>query len=124
MKDTSAGASHNSIESSTNQFGEFDVNGLQAVIAIKLDDLEKIKGVLLPNHIKLDVDGKELDILEGATNVLSKIDSLLIEIEGINLNENLSKIEEFVFHSGLEEDISWRNKGSGRNRMYWRKNNL
>ena len=78
----------------------------------------------MPNLIKLDVDGKELDILEGATNVLSKIDSLLIEIEGINLNENLSKIEEFVFHSGLEEDISWRNKGSGRNRMYWRKNNL
>ena len=121
MKDTSSGASHNSIESNKNQFGEFNVTGNQSVIAIKLDDLEKIKGVVSPNHIKLDVDGKELEILEGATKVLSKVDSILIEIEGINLVDNLSKIEDIISHSGLEEDISWRNKGSGRNRMYWRK---
>ena len=121
MKDTSSGASHNSIGSSKNQFGDFDVNGFQSVIAIRLDDLEKIKGVLLPNHIKLDVDGKELDILEGAVNVLSKVESILIEIEGINLNENLSKIEDIISKSGLKEDTNWRNKGSGRNRMYWRK---
>ena len=121
MKDTSAGASHNSIESNKNQFGEFNVTGNQSVIAIKLDDLEKIKGIVSPNHIKLDVDGKELEILEGATKVLSKVDSILIEIEGINLVDNLSKIEDIISHSGLEEDISWRNKGSGRNRMYWRK---
>ena len=121
MKDTSAGASHNSIGSNKNQFGDFDVNGYQSVIAIKLDDLAKIKGVLVPNHIKLDVDGKELEILEGALDVLSKIDSILIEIEGVNLSENLSKIEDIISQSGLEEDTNWRNKGSGRNRMYWRK---
>ncbi len=121
MKDTSAGASHNSIGSNKNQFGDFDVNGYQSVIAIKLDDLAKIKGVLLPNHIKLDVDGKELEILEGAIDVLSKVDSILIEIEGINLSENLPKIEDIISQSGLEEDTNWRNKGSGRNRMYWRK---
>ncbi len=120
MKDTSAGASHNSIGSSKNQFGEFDVNGYQSVIAIKLDDLDEIKGVLSPNHIKLDVDGKELEILQGARSVLSKVDSILIEIEGINLNENLVLIEEIISNSGLEEDIDWRNKGSGRNRLYWR----
>ena len=120
MKDTTSGASHNSIGSSTNQFGEFEVNGFQSVIAIKLDDLNQIKGVSSPDHIKLDVDGKELAILEGATEILSKVDSILIEIEGINLNENLDRIEEIISSAGLEEDTNWRNKGSGRNRLYWR----
>ena len=120
MKDTTSGASHNSIGSSTNQFGEFDVNGFQSVIAIKLDDLNQIKGVSSPDHIKLDVDGKELAILEGATETLSKVDSILIEIEGTNLNENLDRIEEIISSAGLEEDTNWRNKGSGRNRLYWR----
>ena len=120
MKDTASGASHNSIGSNTNQFGEFDVNGFQSVIAIKLDDLDEIKGVSSPNHIKLDVDGKELEILQGAIKTLSQVDSILIEIEGINLNENLDSIEEIISNAGLEEDINWRNKGSGRNRLYWR----
>ena len=56
MKDTSAGASHNSIGSGSNQFGEFEVNGFQSVIAIKLDDLYELKGVPSPNHMKLDGD--------------------------------------------------------------------
>ena len=120
MKDTTAGASHNSIESNTNQFGEFDVNGFQSVIAIKLDDLFQIKGVPSPNHLKLDVDGRELEILEGAKDILSKIDSLLIEMEGRNLEENLSGIENIISNAGLVEQITWRDKGSGRNRLYWR----
>ena len=51
MKDTSSGASHNSIGSNTNQFGEFEVNGFQSVIAIKLDDLFEIDGVPSPNPV-------------------------------------------------------------------------
>ena len=39
---------------------EFDVNGKQSVIAISLDDLDQIEGITSPNHVKLDVDGKEL----------------------------------------------------------------
>ena len=120
MKDTSSGASHNSIGSNTNQFGEFEVNGFQSVIAIKLDDLFEIGGVPSPDHIKLDVDGKELEILEGSSKTLSKINSILIEIEGSNLKENLNKIESIIQDAGLQEDINWRNKGSGRNRLYWR----
>ena len=120
MKDPSSGASHNSIGSSTNQFGEFDVNGKQSVIAISLDDLDQIEGITSPNHVKLDVDGKELEILTGATKVLKKIDSLLIEVEGKNLSENLGSIENTIAESGLTEDKDWRDKGSGRNRLYRR----
>ncbi len=120
MKDSSSGASHNSIGSSSNQFGEFDVNGKQSVIAISLDDLDRIEGVASPNHVKLDVDGKELDILTGATKVLKKVDSLLVEVEGKNLTENLGSIENAIAESGLTEDKNWRDKGSGRNRLYKR----
>ena len=123
MKDPSSGASHNSIGSSSNQFGEFDVNGKQSVIAISLDDLDQIEGIASPNHVKLDVDGKELEILTGATNVLKKVDSLLVEIEGKNLSENLESIESSISESGLKEEKSWRDKGSGRNRLYKRKLN-
>jgi hypothetical protein len=89
-------------------------------IAIKLDDLFQIKGVPAPNHLKLDVDGRELEILEGAKDILSNIDSLLIEMEGRNLEENLIVIENIISNAGLVEQVSWRDKGSGRNRLYWR----
>ena len=120
MKDPSSGASHNSIESAENQFGEFTVSGDQSVIAIALDDLKEIPGIPFPNHIKLDVDGRELEILSGGKKVLKVISSLLVEIEGRNKEENLEIIEQILFDSGLSEDESWRGKGSGRNRLYKR----
>jgi hypothetical protein len=61
-----------------------------------------------------------LEILEGSSKTLSKINSILVEIEGSNLKENLNKIESIIQDAGLQEDINWRNKGSGRNRLYWR----
>ncbi len=66
------------------------------------------------------MDGKELEILTGATEVLKKVDSLLVEVEGRNLSENLRSIENTIAESGLTEDKNWRDKGSGRNRLYKR----
>jgi len=120
MKDSSSGASHNSIEGAHNQFGAFEVNGEQAIIAISLDDFANFFKVPLPDHIKLDVDGKEPEILEGATTVLQTTKSLLVEVEGKNLSENISRIELCLNSAGLSEDVSWRDKGSGRNRLFIR----
>jgi hypothetical protein len=69
------------------------------------------------------VDGRELEILEGSKLTLPRIQSILIEVEGKNLEENLNQIETITAEAGLEEDVSWRNKGSGRNRLYRRKDN-
>ena len=69
------------------------------------------------------MDGRELEILEGAKLTLPRIQSILIEVEGKNLEENLNQIETITAEAGLEEDVSWRNKGSGRNRLYRRKDN-
>ena len=124
MKDTSSGASHNSIGTNTNQFGEFEVNGFQSIVAITLDDLSEVKGILLPNHIKLDVDGRELEILKGSSKLLLTIETILVEIEGSNRGENLEDIENLLSNAGLIEDTEWRDKGSGRNRLYKRDRNL
>ena len=120
MKDASSGASHNSIKNAENQFGDFDVNGEQAIIAISLDDLIKLFKMPTPNHIKLDVDGKEPEILEGARETLKKIETIHIEVEGKNLTDNISTIESCLSDAGLTEDRAWRNKGSRRNRLFKR----
>ena len=64
---------------------------------------------------------KSLKYLKVEHKVLSAIESIHVEIEGKNLEENLKDIEEIVSLAGLTEEESWRNKGSGRNRLYLRK---
>ena len=43
------------------------------------------------------------------------------KVEGKNLTENLEEIEGIMSFAGLEEEESWRDRGSGRNRLYLRK---
>ena len=45
---------------------------------------------------------------------------MLVEVEGNNLSENLGSIENVITESGLTEVKDWRDKGSGRNRLYKR----
>ena len=120
MKDTESGASHNSIEKSENQFGAFKVGGEQAIISIKLDHLTELIGSTRPDHIKLDVDGREPAILEGAINLLETVKSILVEIEGKNLADHFQKMNILLESTGLKEDKTWRDKGSRRNRLFVR----
>jgi FkbM family methyltransferase len=54
----------------------------QPVFAFRLDDLVGTFGIDAPHHLKLDVDGAELDVLQGAADVLARpqMRSLLIEM--------------------------------------------
>lgn len=54
----------------------------QPVMTFRLDDLIETVGLPLPNHIKLDVDGGELAVLEGAARALGSpsLRSMLIEV--------------------------------------------
>jgi len=65
----------------------------QGCIASKLDDLVRSGAVPVPNHIKIDVDGFEPRVIEGARETLANkgVKSLLIET-----NQNLQDHREMV----------------------------
>lgn len=53
------------------------------IISYRLDDVINIFSLPLPNHIKIDVDGAERSVLEGAKHTLSQetMQTILIEID-------------------------------------------
>lgn len=55
----------------------------QTVLTVGLDDLVADYGLPVPTHIKLDVDGPELDVLEGARGTLadSRLKSVMVELD-------------------------------------------
>lgn len=65
----------------------------QGSLSVSLDDFVRLFNPAFPNHIKIDVDGLEKEIIEGAKNTLSdpRVKSLLIE-----LNESLSEDQEVI----------------------------
>jgi FkbM family methyltransferase len=72
------------------------------VMTLALDDFAKLNN-LFPTHIKIDVDGAENEVLNGAIKILQskKIKEIFIEID----NNNLYILELMASH-GFE--ISWK----------------
>ncbi len=65
----------------------------QPVLTYRLDDLIEHFGLPSPNHVKLDVDGGELDVLEGAAATLASpaLRSMLIEVS-TSLSEQITAL--------------------------------
>ena len=57
-----------------------------------------------PTHLKLDVDGTELNILQGARRTLSSVRSLLVELEAHH--PQASQVRRLMAESGFEETSS------------------
>jgi len=78
---------------------EFTPSHVQIVIKDKLDDIIKRYNLPFPNYIKIDVDGSELDVVEGASHTLSdpNMHSALIEIEDTD-EKNLPIIKKMEEH--------------------------
>jgi FkbM family methyltransferase len=60
-----------------------DGHYIQPVCTMTLDSMVEVFGLTPPDHIKLDVDGAELRVLQGATAVLAspRLRTVLIEID-------------------------------------------
>ena len=69
-----------------------------------LDSVVKEKGFIYPDLIKIDVQGAELDILKGATNVLSNSKYLIVELQDVNYNDGAPLVNET---SKYLESIGW-----------------
>lgn len=74
----------------------------KTMLIYSLDDFIQKFALPVPNMLKIDVDGGEMDVIQGASKVLSNtlLKSILIEIDG-SLN-NTSKIIEQIENAGLK----------------------
>ena len=83
---------------------EFSPAYQQKILSYRIDSLVKRWGFRPPNHIKLDVDGTELDILRGASETLSgnSVRSILVEISALDPQHD--EIAAFLQQSGYSVD--------------------
>ena len=74
----------------------------QPVMRFRLDDLVEWFGLPLPQHIKLDVDGGELAVLQGASSTLSSpaLRSILVEVA----TDSSHAVTEMLARHGLRLD--------------------
>ena len=89
-------------------FGEsFDQNGnvMNEVfefqtIGVSMNDAVRLLEIPLPKFIKIDVDGIEHFILRGGTDVLNKVESVLVEIND-DFAEQAEQTEQHLKNAGL-----------------------
>ena len=75
--------------------GEFNESHIEYKTAFSLDQTVDICEVpALPDLIKLDVQGAELDILKGAEKCLAHCKDIIVECQHANYNEGAPKFKE------------------------------
>lgn len=120
MRHTDAGHGSNALNIAANNFGAFEPTFKQAIPVFSIDGFRELFGLPAPTHLKLDVDGIELDIIRGASGTLPLLRSVLIEVEGATGAAAEQELTARLRAAGLEEDLSFRERGSRRNRLYRR----
>jgi FkbM family methyltransferase len=80
--DVESGAGLHSADDAPSLLRGMRVAYRQPVLVYRLDDLVEQFSLERPNHLKLDVDGAELDVLRGAERILSsrELRSLMVEV--------------------------------------------
>ena len=71
-----------------------------SIPGITADKIIKLMSIPKPNYIKIDVDGIEHLILEGGSNILKTVDSVIIEIND-NFDKQANISEKYLLQSGL-----------------------
>ena len=91
----------------------FDSKFTQGVYITSIDEFSSNSDILFPNHIKIDVDGFELEIVLGMKSVLNdgRLKSVMIEI---NADVSGDKIIRLITDAGFQERMSeqWGKKNS------------
>src|SRR5205823_10258676 len=96
MTTTNAGSVLNSFESDEDCFGQpLAISFRQSMIGFSSDEFRKLFGLAPPNYLKIDVDGIEEEILDGAGETLRDpaLRSVLIELEDTDTPRNRRIIE-------------------------------
>lgn len=78
-------------------------NIYENVKVIRLDSVEEIKSKKI-DLIKIDVEGHELEVLEGLGSVINDTEMIMLEIHNSKMYKNYDakKIENFLFNKGFQ----------------------
>lgn len=71
---------------------EFEEKRLTSTI----DSVVQQKGFQLPDLVKIDVQGAELDILKGMTNTLKNVKHLIVELQHVEYNVGAKQVSESI----------------------------
>lgn len=81
IKHMELGGHEKILDKSKDVFGaDFQPAHSHPVLKCRLDDLVETMGLPLPRHLKIDVDGSEAEVLEGAQSCLKQVESIFMEL--------------------------------------------
>jgi FkbM family methyltransferase len=95
------GGAHNSIGEPIDQYGELFSQPLEIrTLSLSVDSCVEILNIEMPTHLKIDVDGCELQVLKGARETLKQVKSVLIEV--YPQNKSSGEVMDILKESGLQ----------------------
>ena len=83
----------------------FTENHIKHKLGMKLETVVKNKKIPLPDLIKIDVQGAELDILKGSMNIINNAKFLIVELQHVEYNKGAplcNKTCDFLIENGWE----------------------
>lgn len=114
------GGAHNSLGTNVGSGGESIKNPIRThSLSFSIDLLIDIFKLPYPSHIKIDVDGLELEILKGALKTLKTVDSVLIEVD-TKFVGNMDGIKSILEDSGLKIENSGQDNDGSHNQIWHR----
>lgn len=104
---------------------EFPPTHVQGMLGISLNEFVRLKGIQFPNHIKIDVDGLEMQIVQNMHDLLSdrRLKSVIIELKDSLSN---GKIEQILLSNNFKiefEEKVGEHDGIIKNTLFVRENN-
>ncbi len=96
----------------------FSVAFSQGLGTYSVDSLASNTGIEFPNHIKIDVDGIEVRILEGAKRTLQepRLKSLLVELDSAD-SETMEYVQTLMNEAGLRQKAAQQSEMSRNGRF-------
>ena len=74
----------------------YDNQGTITLDCFTLDELIEANNLPIPNFIKIDTQGSELDILSGATSILDRVDLIYTECPILCYNKGAPTIQDYI----------------------------
>jgi FkbM family methyltransferase len=74
----------------------YDDSSARQCVTDTVDNIAAVHGLPMPDFIKLDVQGAELDILRGMPNVLKHVQHMIIELQHVEYNIGAKQSQESI----------------------------